>query len=76
VPLSTHEVYRGTTKAANNKKENPTTLKNPSPQTQNHRKTPTLHHVRFAFPTLGGHARITVIDGAYQIQNFPPTFGL
>jgi hypothetical protein len=34
--------YTGTTKATYNKKENPTTLKTPSPQTQNQWKTPTL----------------------------------
>jgi hypothetical protein len=60
----------------NKKKRKPITLKNSSPQSQNLQKAPTLHHMRIAFPKSGGRARITIVDGAYQIQYFTPTFGL
>jgi len=69
-PLSIQELPKQPT----TRKENPTTLKNPSPQSQNLWEAPTLYQVHLAFPKPGGRARITVVDGAYQIQHLPSTF--
>jgi hypothetical protein len=52
-------------------KKNPT-----NPQTRNLKKHPPLPHVSLAFPMLSGRTCITVVDGAYQIQNLPLAFGL
>jgi len=72
MPLSIQEVYTGTTKAAYNKKRKLNNPKKPKPSIPKPSGGPqTLHHMCLAFPKLGGRSRITVVDGAYQIQYLP-----
>jgi hypothetical protein len=53
--------------------------KNPQEPTlkpETHKEHLTLQNLSLSFPTPRGHARIAVVDGAFQIQHLSPPFNL
>jgi hypothetical protein len=73
--LYIHRQY--TQEQPNQPKEKPTNPQEPKAlKPEPYMEHSTLHQMSLAFPSLRGRACITSVDGAFQIQQLPPTFRL